>query len=547
MDQSQKILVVDDEPEHVELMRRILMQAGYSEIIGATDPDQAVALFRETLPDILLLDIAMPTLEGFPVIEQLGNRMDSHGVLIPLLIITADVSPEMKRKAFSYGADDLLVKPFENEEVVARVKNLLEARRLHIELMTYNERLEREVTSRTEALRESESSLLQAQKMEAVGHLAGGIAHDFNNLLSVIIGYAGLLEDETTDQDPNHPALLEIKNAGLRAATLTRQLLAFSRKEVVVPIVLNLNNVIDNIETLLRRTIRGNIDLRLDLAQSVPHVKMDVGQLEQILVNLVVNARDAIEAAGTIHIRTKESNLDDDFVARHPGATAGRYASIEVADDGSGMTDEVKDKLFEPFFTTKERGVGTGLGLATVYGIVKQAGGYIEVDSAPGAGTTFSVYLPATAEALDVNSPIVEAVRIPGEGQSILVAEDDAVLRHMVEELLTRDGFKVVAVATGEQARQFIDSDKGSIDLLLSDVVMPGISGVDLARDVNVAWPHIPVVLMSGYTDQELGDLSTRVGLLRKPFTHEELLRSITVALRDIRRSSASSNVSHAP
>jgi signal transduction histidine kinase len=524
-------MVVDDDPDHIELMRRILLQAGYSEIISTSDPEQAVALFRKALPDILLLDIATPTLEGLPVIEQLGDRMDAHGVLVPLLIITADVSPEVKRKAFAGGADDLLVKPFENEEVVARVKNLLEARRLHIELMTYNERLEREVTSRTDALRESESSLLQAQKMDAVGQLAGGIAHDFNNLLSVIIGYAGLLADDTTEEDPTHPDLLEIRNAGMRAASLTRQLLAFSRKEVVLPIVLDLNNVIANIETLLRRTIRGNIDLRMQLARKLPHVKVDVGQLEQVLVNLVVNARDAIEAAGTIHIRTREANLDDDFVARHPGATAGSYVAIEVTDDGGGMTDEVKDKLFEPFFTTKERGLGTGLGLATVYGIVKQAGGYIELESALGRGTTFTVYLPATEEALDVKSPTVEVERIPGEGQSILVAEDQAVVRQMVEKLLTRNGFKVTAVATGEQARQFIESDEGSIDLLLSDVVMPGISGVTLARDVNATWPHIPVVLMSGYTDQELGDPSIKVELLRKPFTQDELLRSVAVAL----------------
>lgn len=530
---DERVLIVDDEPANVALLDAILKRAGYKDISSTTDPRDAAPLFRSSAPDIVLLDLAMPHLDGFQVMDMLRSTPYGDGTWVPILVLTADVSPETKKRALSSGASDFLTKPFDREEVLARVANLLYSRRLNLELAAHGQKLEEEVRARTEELRETEDRLFQAQKMEAIGQLAGGIAHDFNNLLAVIINYAILLLDDMADDDPRREEIEEIQRAGEKAAALTRQLLAFSRKEVVRHVVLDINDVVRDMEKLLRRTIGEDIDLTVDLNGGLHRSKLDPGQLEQVVVNLAVNGRDAMPGGGSLLIRSFNATLDDAFVAHHPGAVAGDYACIQVTDGGTGMSDEVKDHLFEPFFTTKERGLGTGMGLATVYGIVKQADGYIDVESDLGVGSTFTVYFPATSEEFEYPTSAVAGGRPRGAGETILLVEDEDGLRRLLERLLTRNGFEVLSAGAGGPALEVAGRNADRIRLLLTDVILPGMSGKELSRAVGDVCPGVPTIYMSGYTDQIIGDknvLGDEV-LLRKPFTEKELIEAIHDAL----------------
>lgn len=400
-----RVLIVDDEPANATLLQKVLEREGYTDLVATTSPLEALDLFGSFSPDIVLLDLMMPQMDGFEVLGNMRAVAPGPGGPVPVLVLTADVSPGTKKRALTSGANDFLTKPFDHGEVAARVSNLLETRRLHIELARYTDRLEEEVAARTRELHETEGRLFQSQKMDAVGQLAGGIAHDFNNLLAVIINYAILLLEDMAPDDPLREDVEEIKRAGESAATLTRQLLAFSRKEVVQREVLELNDVVRGMEKLLYRTIGENIELIVDLSASLPRTRLDPGQLEQVLLNLAVNARDAMPDGGTLTIKTFAASMDPEFVAQHPGAYPGDYVCLRLSDTGTGMTDEVQARVFEPFFTTKERGVGTGLGLATVYGVVKQADGYIDLESHVGRGTTFTAYFRTTHEREPRSSP----------------------------------------------------------------------------------------------------------------------------------------------
>ncbi|MBC7252241.1 MAG: PAS domain S-box protein, partial [Anaerolineae bacterium] len=377
-----------------------------------------------------------------------------------------------------------------------------------------------------------EEQLRQAQKMEALGRLAGGVAHDFNNLLTAIIGYTDLLLREFPPYDPKREDLQEIRQAAERAAALTRQLLAFSRKQVLELRVLDLNTTVSNLEKMLRRLIGEDIELVTHLAPDLDRVKADPGQIEQVIMNLAVNARDAMPQGGQLTIETKNVFLDEEYVRQHVEMQPGPYVMLAVSDTGIGMDKETMSHLFEPFFTTKEMGEGTGLGLATVYGIVKQSGGHITVYSEPGLGTTFKVYLPRTEEGA---ATAELQLQVPAEllqGQeTILVVEDEEVVRELAVRILRKRGYTVLQAQDGAEALRVCREHQGPIHLLITDVVMPGgMSGRQVAEQLQPLQPEMKVIYMSGYTENAIvhhGVLELGAVLLQKPFTPSSLAHKV--------------------
>jgi PAS domain S-box-containing protein len=389
--------------------------------------------------------------------------------------------------------------------------------------------------------RQMELQLRQKQKMEAVGRLAGGVAHDFNNLLTVINGYSELMLDRIGPADPLHASAEQIKSAAERAASLTRQLLAFSRQQVMEPRTLDLNGVLERLDRLLRRLIGEDIEVVMHTSPSLGSVKADPGQIEQVILNLVVNARDAMANGGKLTLETANVELDETYVREHAAPVSpGPYVLLAVSDTGAGMDPETQARIFEPFFTTKEAGKGTGLGLATVYGVIKQSNGYIWVYSEPGHGTTFKIYLPRvdhTAEALE---PVAPAARRPGT-ETILLVEDDWQLRDLARSLLSSLGYNVLTVDSVAEVEAMCDRHAGAIHLLLTDVVMPGMSGKELARRVTQSYPGTRVLYMSGYTTDTVvhhGVLESGIHFLQKPFTSTALAAKVREVLD---RSSADS------
>jgi two-component system cell cycle sensor histidine kinase/response regulator CckA len=379
-----------------------------------------------------------------------------------------------------------------------------------------------------------EAQFRQAQKMEAVGQLAGGVAHDFNNLLTAILGCADLLLETIGPAAPEREDVEEIRKAARRAADLTRQLLAFSRQQVLAPQVLGLNVLVSNLEKLLRRLIGEDIELRTALGAGLGAVKADPGQLEQVIVNLAVNARDAMPDGGRLTIETGNAELDETYSAEHFPTQPGSYVLLAVTDTGTGMDAETKSHIFEPFFTTKGLGKGTGLGLATVYGIVKQSGGYIWVYSEPGQGTSFKIYLPRV---VDAPAPARAAEDAPVSlrgSETILLVEDDEMVRTLTRRLLEANGHTVLLASRGDAALELARSHEARIDLLITDVVMPGMSGRDLADRVQTLLPGIKVLYLSGYTDDAIvrhGVLEPGVAFLQKPFTADTLARKVREVL----------------
>jgi len=386
--------------------------------------------------------------------------------------------------------------------------------------------LARDVT----AQRHLEHQLRQSQKMEAVGQLAGGIAHDFNNLLTAILGSTQLLLHATPPGDARREDVEEIRNAGLRAAELTRQLLAFSRRQVLAPKVLELNAVVANMDKMLRRLIGDDVELATALHAEAGAVNADPGQLEQVLLNLVVNARDAMPGGGRVLIETTRMTLRDELVERRHRLPPGDYVCLAVADSGLGMDEATQAHLFEPFFTTKEVGKGTGLGLATVYGIVKQSGGYIWVYSEPGRGTTVKVYLPRVRGAAEPPLPAPELPPLRGGKETVLLVEDAAPVRTLARRSLEARGYRVLDAADGPSALELSARHAGEIDVLVTDVVMPGMSGRELAERLAPTRPRMKVLYTSGYTDDAMvrqGVLNAGVAFLQKPFVPDTLARKV--------------------
>lgn len=383
--------------------------------------------------------------------------------------------------------------------------------------------------------RSLERQLRQSQKMEAIGRLSGGIAHDFNNLLCVIMGYAELLQDRMEQNHALRKSADEILRAAKRAASLTAQLLAFSRQQALDPRVLDLNHIVSDIEGLLRRVIGEDIQLAVALDPQLGRLKADPSQLEQVIVNLAVNARDAMPDGGKLTLVTQNFAMDDVFVQRYRyPVQPGPYVVLTVTDTGVGMSAETKARAFEPFFTTKEEGKGTGLGLSTVYGVVKQSGGYIEIDSAPSAGTTFTIYLPRVEGALPPESaPTNDAIISDEAYETILLVEDESALRTLVRGILESAGYTILEARDGREALDLSQQYTGTIHLLLTDIVMPLISGTVLAETLEQQRPELRVLFISGYAGLTVGGKNPVEGrmYLAKPFSRQALARKVREAL----------------
>lgn len=432
------------------------------------------------------------------------------------------------------------------EMIITKMDNLS---LLH-QLEEQNKALDKRVTEKTAELQASTATLkinieqqkqlkaqfYQAQKMEAIGNLAGGVAHDFNNILTVINGYSELLLLQTPNDDPNFSRIQEIHSAGKRAANLTNQLLAFSRKQLIKPVPLNLNEQIADAEKMLQRLIGEHIDFQTILEPDLCTIQADPGQINQILLNLAVNARDAMPKGGQLTVRTREVEIGKEH--KHPGFTfePGKFVCFSVQDTGTGMDEETRLHIFEPFFTTKPLGEGTGLGLSTVFGIVQQNKGLIQVESEPGTGTTFSVFLPCCDMSLGTDNDRVTKTERGHKNERIMVVEDDANVRKLTRLVLERDGYKVILAANTSEAIEILKNSTDEIHLLLTDVIMPGGSGKDLVARAMELRPEMKVLYMSGYTDDLLakqGILPDEVELIAKPFANHQLLNRIHTLLKN--------------
>jgi signal transduction histidine kinase len=504
MDKPLRVLIVEDSEDDCELLVHQLEEGGYDLTHERVQTAEAMktALGRAHW-DVVLSDYSMPMFSGPAALEVL----QATGSDVPFIIVSGTIGEETAVAALKAGAHDYLVK--------GRLARLVPA----------IERELREAVTRRDRIR-LEGQLRQAQKMEAIGMLAGGVAHDFNNMLTVILGFSELLAEQIGPDKPIGRDLKEIVGAAQRAAALTRQLLAFSRKQVLVVTPLDLTKVVRDVESMLRRLLGEQITIETALADDLDPVMADVTQLEQVLMNLSVNARDAMPKGGVLTLATRNTTLDRGYTAAHPGAKMGPCAALSVSDTGTGMSAETREHIFEPFFTTKERGQGTGLGLAAVYGIVKQMNGYIEVESHIARGSTFTIYLPRTKQATHVpNAPTV--MTSPVGSETILLVEDENSVRAFTQMALQRFGYRVIEAGTAEGALTILDDVNLTIHLLLTDIVLPGIDGHELAVRAARHRPHLSVLFMSGYTTRLStveGFLGAGMELLEKPFSAHALL-----------------------
>ncbi len=489
-----------------------------------------VGIFRSRLDGSEVLEVNRRFLDivGMTLEETLGK---------PSVNLWAD--PKEREEMVKRLVADGSVLGFECKMLNKRrgdVRNCLTSLRLYPEQgMLEGTLLDITSRKRVEAEKEKlQAQLQQAQKMEAVGSLAGGVAHDFNNLLTVITGYSELLLQKIGKESPMHGEVEQIKSAGERAASLTQQLLAFSRKQIIEPKVMQLDRLVAEVLAMMSRLIGEDIALQATTGKSLGSVKVDPGQFQQILMNLVVNARDAMPNGGKIMIETANVDLDEEYCALHPFVKPGRFVMLAVSDTGNGMSEEIKAHIFEPFFTTKERGSGTGLGLATTYGAVKQSGGYIEVYSKIGKGTTFKIYLPRVEEPVDqpVNDDL--PTDLPGGTETVLVVEDEGLLRNLCVQILEHLGYRVLQARNGTEAIAEVRGYGDRIDLLLTDVVMPGMNGSEVATQLVLHHPEMKVLFMSGYTDDTItrrGVLDEGLSFIGKPYTPSALARKVREVL----------------
>ncbi|HEY6280148.1 MAG TPA: response regulator [Streptosporangiaceae bacterium] len=549
--------VVDDDPGMRQTLTEILALAGISaESFGLGAAAQES--FRGARPDLAIVDQRLPDTTGI----TLSTALKSEDPDLSVILLTGYASADSAIAAVGL-VDDYLTKPVPPDDLVRRVKASLERTRLRREnrqlvarLQELNSSLEATVAERTreleaahrkalkdQAIRERlqaqaereqlENLLHQSQRLESLGQLAGGVAHDFNNLLAVILNCASFVAEATTGDDSVRADVEQIRAAAERAARLTRQLLIFGRREEVRLEALDLNAIAADLHSLLARSIGENVKLIVHPAAGLPAVRGDRGQIEQVLLNLAVNARDAMPDGGTLTIESGLAQLDEQYARLHPGASPGHYVVLSVSDTGVGMSPQVVRRIFEPFFTTKPRGKGTGLGLATVHGIVTKVGGSLSVDSEEGAGTTIRAFYPVAESETQASaaSPAPTAVT-SGQGKTILVVEDEPAVLEVTTRILRRGEYSVLPAATGDEALALAADHE--FDLLLTDQVMPDISGRELAERIRQIRPQAAVLFMSGYSQDQRGPQDAhgeKAALIHKPFTEQALLAGIRSAI----------------
>jgi signal transduction histidine kinase len=514
------VLMVDDSVDDAELVMRELRRASRPvSVERVCDAAEMRAMLARKSWDLVLSDWTMPRFGGAAALEVLK----ATGLDVPFIIVSGTVTEELAIKAMRAGARDWVLK--------GKLGRLLPAIERELE-----DRVERKRSE--EILRQSEEKLRQSQKLDAIGGLAAGVAHDFNNVLSVIIGHADLLLIELDKNDRNRESVDEIRNAAARAAELTRQLLAFSRQQILQPRRTDISTIVASMTKMLRRLIGEDIELEIG-APPTTTVMVDPGQMAQVILNLVVNARDAMPDGGRLEIATRDVVVGDSS-PDHPGVAPGAYAVLQVRDTGVGMDAATQARMFEPFFTTKEPGKGTGLGLATVFGVVEQSGGAIVTRSEVGKGTTFEIYLPQKGDAAGAALPAGVAPprkRIARRStETLLLVEDDEAVRALLRTVLQRHGYRVLDSPDGREALLLCDTVPGRIDLVLTDVVMPHMSGREFAARLEALRPGIKVLYMSGYTDGAIvrhGVLEPGIAFIQKPVVPGVLIDKIREMLAE--------------
>jgi signal transduction histidine kinase len=539
------VLVADDNADLRDYIARLLTEKGY-EVVTAGDGDEALTALKDLKPDLLLTDVMMPGLDGFGLLRAIRESPELRE--LPVVMLSARAGEEAKVDGLGAGADDYLTKPFSARELLARVASGISMARVRREaadavraseaaLRELNEDLESRVARAIAEREEIEDALRQAQKMEAVGQLTGGIAHDFNNLLTVITGNVDMAR-RALGSGENSRALRALENAqkgAQRAAALTQRLLAFSRRQPLAPKVVNVDRLITGMSDLLHRALGEQVQLETVSTPGLWRVEVDPNQLESAILNLAVNSRDAMTEGGKLTIETANARLDDQYSAAHVEVAPGHYVVVAVTDTGNGMSKETLARVFDPFFTTKGVGKGTGLGLSMVYGFVKQSGGHVKIYSELNEGTTVKIYLPRVMNAseADEKEEAAEVDRMRRD-QRILVVEDDDDVRAYTVEILRELGYRVLEAHDAPSALSLLERQEQRIDLLFTDIVMPGLSGRELAETAHQGHPAIKVLFTTGYAHNAIvhgGRLDPGVEMIAKPFTYQGLAQKIADVL----------------
>ena len=546
-----KILVVEDESIVGLDIQNRLQRFGFEVSDVVASGEEAITSSAEMTPDLVLMDIMLQgDMDGVEAADLIRARHD-----IPVIFLTAYSDEGTLERAKTTNPHGYVLKPFEDRELYTTIQVVLgrhesdrELKKLHdelevrvqertAELARVNTELRREIEERKRADEQKvrlAEQLRQSQKMESLGRLAAGVAHDFNNMLTIINGYSALALDNVDPDDPLHQDIETIKDAGERASLLTEQLLAFGRRQLLDIQRFDIHRAMGGTFQMLQRLIGEDIQLIIDLQPGVYCVETDPGQFDQVLFNLAINARDAMLGGGQLFIETAVVELDEKYARCHVDVAPGPYVRIRVRDTGCGMSQDLLSRVFEPFFTTKPKGKGTGLGLSVVYGIVEQSGGHIDIASQPDRGTTVDLYLPRVAGAPEAPSPRQAPATLQGDRENILLVEDEEVVRDLAHRVLRDHGYSVLEARGGEEALVLCELHDGPIHLLLTDVVMPEMSGPQLAERLVPLRPDMKVIFMSGYTDDKIlqyGISEEEMSFLQKPFTPAHLAAKVRQAL----------------